>query len=211
MENGWLKQKGKIYVPCARELRIKVLQENHDSPCAGHPGQDKTVQLVRRTFWWPHLHRDVHKYVQQCFQCQVVKAERVKTPRLLHPLQTPEFNWQSISMDFITGLPRTPRQKDTILVVVDRLSNMAHFIAIKETVEVPQVVDLFIQNVFRLHGLPVSIVSDRDVRFCGHFWGYIFAKLNVTLNMSSGDHPQTDGQTERVNQVLKDMLRAYDR
>ena len=75
VENGWLKRKGKIYVPCARELRIKVLQENHDSPCAGHPGQDKTVQLVRRTFWWPHVHRDVHKYVQQCFECQVLKAE----------------------------------------------------------------------------------------------------------------------------------------
>ena len=104
-ENGWLKWKGKIYVPCAWELRIQVLQENHDSPCAGHPGQDKTVQLVRRTFWWPHLHRDIHKYVQQCFQCQVVKAERVKTPGLLHPLQTPESNWQSISMDFITRLP----------------------------------------------------------------------------------------------------------
>ena len=112
-------------------------------------------------------------------------------------------------MDFITGLPRTPRQKDTILVVADRLSKMAHFIATKETVEAPQVADLFIQNAFRLHGLLVSIVSDKDVRFCGHFWRHIFTKLNVTLNMSSGDHPQTDGQTERVNQVLEDMLRAY--
>ena len=77
VENGWLKRKGKVYVPCARELRAKVLHENHDSPCAGHPGQLKTYQLVRRTFWWPHLHRDVRKYVQQCFQCQVIKAERV--------------------------------------------------------------------------------------------------------------------------------------
>ena len=112
-------------------------------------------------------------------------------------------------MDFITGLPRTPRQKDSILVVVDRLSKMAHFIATKEIVEAPQVAELFIQNVFRLHGLPSSIVSDRDVRFTGHFWRHVFAKLSVSLNMSSGDHPQTDGQMERVNQVLKDMLRAY--
>ncbi|MCO5555871.1 hypothetical protein L7F22_009416 [Adiantum nelumboides] len=209
VENGWVKRKGKIYVPCAQELRTRVLQENHDSPCAGHPGQDKTVQLVRKTFWWPHLHRDVHKYVRQCFQCQAIKAERIKTPGLLHPLQIPESNWQSISMDFIVGLPTTQRQKDTILVVVDRLSKMAHFISTKETVEAPQVADLFIQNVFRLHGMPSSIVSDRDVRFTGHFWTQIFLKLNVKLNMSSGDHPQTDGQTERVNQILEDMLRAY--
>ena len=101
-------------------------------------------------------------------------------------------------MDFITGLPRTPRQKDTILVVVDHLSKMGHFITTKETVEAPQVVDLFIQNVFRLHGLPVSIVLDRDVRFCGHFWRHIFANLNVTLNISSGDHPQTTTPRQMV-------------
>ena len=112
-------------------------------------------------------------------------------------------------MDFVARLPKTQRQKDTILVVVDYLSKMAHFIATKEIVEAPQVADLFIQNVFWLHGLPQSIVSDKDMRFCGHFWRHVFAKLNVSLNMSSGDHPQTDGQTERVNQVLKDMLRAY--
>ena len=87
-----MKRKGKIYVPCARELRTKVLVENHDSPSAGHPGQDKTVHLVRRTFWWPKLNKEVHKYVQQCFKCQVGKAERVKPPGLLHPLQILESN-----------------------------------------------------------------------------------------------------------------------
>ena len=128
----------------------------------------------------------------------------------MHPLQIPESNWQSISMDFIVGLPRTqPRQKDTILVIVDRLSKMAHFVPTVETVEAPQVANLFIQNVFRLHGMPSSIVSDRDVRFTGHFWTQVFLKLDVKLNMSRGDHPQTDGQTERVNQILEDMLRAY--
>ena len=112
-------------------------------------------------------------------------------------------------MDFIVGLPRTQRQKDTILVVVDHLSKMAHFIPTKETVEAPQVANLFIQNVCCLHGMPYSIISDRDVHFSSHFWRQIFAKLHVSLNMSSGDHPQTDGQTERVNQILEDTLRAY--
>ena len=106
------------------------------------------MSLVSFQFWWPHLNRDVRKYVQQCFQCQVIKAERVKSPALLHPLPIPKSNWQSISMDFILGLPKTQRQKDTILVVVDCLRKMAHFIATREIVEAPQVADLFIQNVF---------------------------------------------------------------
>ena len=165
--------------------------------------------VIQRTFWWLHLNRDVRKYVQQCFQCQVIKAKRVKSPGLLHPLPIPKSNWQIISMDFILGLPKTQRQKDTILVVVDRLSKMAHFLATRETVEAPQVAELFIQNVFRLHGLPISIVSDLNVCFCGHFWRHVFAKLNVSLNMSSGDHPQADGHMERVNQILEDMLCAY--
>ena len=109
MENGWLKQKDKIIVPSARELHTKVLQENHDSPCARHIGFDKIVHFLRQTFWWPHLNKDVCKYVQQFFQCQVNKEEKVKDPRLLHPLQTPKFNWQSTSMDFILGLPQNQR------------------------------------------------------------------------------------------------------
>ena len=206
IENRFIKWKAKICVPCAWELRKKVMHDNHDVPCVEHLGSDKTFQLVRRTFWWPSLAKDVHKYVQQCFQCQVNKAERVRQPGLMHPLQVPEANWQSISMDFIVGLPRTQRKKNTILVIVDRLSKMAHFVAMQETVEAPQVADLFIQHVFKLHGLPTSIVSDRDVIFTGHFWRHIFNKLKVSLNFSSGDHPETDGQTERV---IEDMLRAY--
>ena len=97
-ENGFIKRKGKICVPSAQELRKKVMHDNHDVPCAGHRGIDKTIQLVRRTFWWPGLARDFHKYVQQCFQCQVNKAER-------------EANWKSISMDFIVGLPRTNKKR----------------------------------------------------------------------------------------------------
>ena len=138
---------------------------------------------------WPHLNRDVQKYAQKCFQFQVIKAKRVKSLGLLHPIPIAKSNWQSISMDFILGLPQTQRQKDTILVVVDRLIKMAHFIATREIVEAPQVVDLFIQNVLRLHGLLVSIVSNQDVCFCRHFWRRVFAKLSVAPNMSSGDHP----------------------
>ena len=120
-----------------------------------------------------------------------------------------ESSSQSIFIDFIIGLPQTPQQKDTILVVVDDLSKVAHFITSEETMEAPCVACLFIQNIFRLHELPMFVVSNRDVNFCGHFWRHIFAKLNVTLNTSSGDHPLIYGQMERVNQALKDMLRVY--
>ena len=181
VENGFLKRKGKICVPSARELRKKVMPDSHDAPCARHPGVDKTTQLVRRTFWWPKLATDVRQYVQECFQCQVNKAKRVKPPSLLMPLQIPESNWKSISLDSLVKLPRTRRQKDTILVVVDRFSKMAHFIATRKSVEAPQVTNLSIDHVFRLHGLPTSIVLDRDVRFTGHFWGHVFWSAKCVL------------------------------
>ena len=112
-------------------------------------------------------------------------------------------------MDFIVDLPTTQGGYDAILVVVDRLTKMAHFIPTRESVSAPQVADLFISHIFRLHGLPRSIVSDRDTRFTSHFWTAVFDALKTELGMSSGDHPETDGQTERVNQTLEDMLRSY--
>jgi hypothetical protein len=112
-------------------------------------------------------------------------------------------------MDFIVGLPRTQRQHNAVFVVVDRLTKMAHFIPTTKKVSATQVADLFIQHIFRIHGLPETIVSDRDTRFTGQFWTSLFTKLGTKLKFSSGEHPETDGQTERVNQVLEDMLRAY--
>ena len=112
-------------------------------------------------------------------------------------------------MDFIVDLPTTQGGYDAILVVVNRLTKMAHFILTRESVSAPQVADLFISHVFRLHGLPRSIVSDRDTHFTSHFWTAVFDALKTELGMSSGDHPETDGQTERVNQTLEDMLRSY--
>ena len=112
-------------------------------------------------------------------------------------------------MDFIVDLPTTQGGYDSILVVVERLTKMAHFIPTRESVIAPQVADLFISHIFRLHGLPRSIVSDRDTRFTSHFWTAVFDALKTELGMSSGDHPDMDGQTERVNQTLEDMLRSY--
>eukprot|EP00253_Pinus_taeda_P011600 PITA_11600 len=112
-------------------------------------------------------------------------------------------------MDFITGLPKTKRNNDSIMVVVDRLSNVAHFIPVQSTYKATQIAHIFMPNVFKLHGLPKTIISDHDVKFTSAFWRTLFAALGTELNFSTAYHPQTDRQTERVNQVVEDMLRAY--
>ena len=155
------------------------------------------------------MHHDVQEYVTHCQKCQVNKAERLKTGGLLHPLEIPNGKWESISMDFIVGLPTTNRGHDAIWVVVDRLTKMCRFIPTKTTVKTPELARLFVDNVYRLYGLPANIISDRDRKFDSHFWRAVFKRLDTMLNLSTADHPQTDGQTERVNQVLEDMLRAY--
>ena len=155
------------------------------------------------------MHTSVEHYIVYFQQCQVNKVEHLKVGGLLQPLEIPEGKWESISMDFIVGLPNTQRGHDAIWVVVDRLMKMAKFIPTKTTVSTPELAWLFVDQLYRLYGLPSSIVSDRDRKFNSHFWRAIFAKLDTKLNLSIADHPQSDGQTERVNQVLEDMLRAY--
>ena len=170
---------------------------------------ERHMPWFRRQFYWPRLHKDVQEYVLNCQKCQVNKAERLKAGGLLQPLEIPQGKWESISMDFIVGLPRTSRGHDAIWVIVDRLTKMCKFIPTKTTVKTPELARLFIEHVYKLYGLPASIISDRDRKFDNHFWRAVFNKLETTLNLSTADHPQTDGQTERVNQVLEDMLRAY--
>ena len=125
---------------------------------------------------------------------------------LLHPLDIPSGKWESISMDFIVSLPRTQRGHDSVWVIVDRLTKMARFIPTKYDVKTPKLARLFVENLYRLYGLPADIVSDRDKKFNSHFWRAIFKRLDTKLSMSIVENPQTDGQIERVNQILEDML-----
>ena len=149
----------------------------------------------------------VVEYVKQCPICQLNKPEHCKYPGLLQPLPVPEFAWTHISMDFVEGLP-TSENKDMILVVVDRFTKYAHFISLKHPITVKTVAKAYTDNIFKLHGLPSVIVTDRDGIFTSNLWQDLFKSLGVKLHFSTSYHPQTDGQTERVNQCLENYLRS---
>lgn len=199
----------RLCVPSDPRIRSRLLGEHHDTPSSGHLGFDKTYALLARKFFWPKMAKDIRAYIRTCDSCQRNKARNVRPAGLLNPLPVPTDRWEDVSMDFVFGLPRTSRGHDGVLVFVDRLSKMAHFIPTKQTVTAPEVARLFLDNVYRLHGLPKSIVSDRDPRFTGNFWRTLFKLLKTKLNMTTAFHPQADGQTERTNRTWQDIMRHY--
>jgi len=190
-------------------LQLIILHEHHDSPTAGHLGFDKTLSSIQKMAFWPKLRNSVEEYIKSCDVCQRSKSSTRQPAGLLQPLPIPTKRWQSISMDFITQLPTTYLGYDAIMVVVDRFSKMSHFIPTKTSSTAVDTADLFFANIFRLHGLPESIVSDRDPRFISNFWRALFRNLDTKLNLSTSYHPQTDGQTERTNRTLEQILRTY--
>jgi hypothetical protein len=178
----------------------------HDSPVGGHSGVPVTFQKIYKLFYWPAMRTAIREYVQSCTVCNQVKPDRSKYPGLLNPLPVPKSSWEAILMDFVEGLPTSDRA-NAIMVVVDRYSKFAHFIALHHPFTASTVARLFLDNVFRLHGMPVSI--DRDRVFTSKFWQLLFSLAGTALRMSYSYHPQTDGQTERVNQCLETYLRCF--
>ena len=197
----------RIVVPHDEELNYRILFEAHDTALSGHLGREKTYGLVIQNYWWPNLYKWVSTYVRSCETCQRVKPSAHAVAPLAS-LPVPTGCWESISMDFVFGLPKDRVGNTGIVDFVDRLSKMAHLAAVPESVDGKGAAMLFIDRVFRQHGLPVAIVSDRDPRFTGKFWTSVFKVLGTRLDMSTADHPQTDGQTERVNRVIGDILRS---
>lgn len=159
-------------------------------------------------FWWPGVKKEVNEFVLACLVCQKAKIEHQKPSGKLQPLEIPEWKWDSISMDFVVGLPRTPKGLDSIWVIVDRLTKSAHFIPINIRYSLERLTSLYVSEIVRLHGVPSSIVSDRDPRFTSRFWESHHKALGTKLRLSSAYHPQIDGQTERTIQSLEDLLRA---
>ena len=154
------------------------------------------------------MKKDIAEYVSRCLTCQKVKSEHKRPGGLLQPLEIPVWKWDDISMDFVVGLPRTKAGNDALWVIVDRLTKSARFIPMNCRWEMEQLARAYIKYVVRFHGVPRTIVSDRDTRYLSQFWQTLQQAMGTTLLYSTSFHPQTDGQTERTNQVLEDMLRA---
>jgi len=177
---------------------------HHDSVSAGHFGINKIVELISRNFWWPKLHNDVKKFIKSCETFCKSKISRHKPYGLLSPLSTPNRTWSDISMDFIVELPKS-EDMTTIMVVVDRLTKMAHFIPFRCLPTAAIAADSFINNIFKLHGFPYSIISDRGTQFTSDFWNRLCLLLDINHSFSIVNHPQT----ERVNAIMEQYLRCF--
>jgi hypothetical protein len=200
----------RIVVPDDKELRTLLICEFHDSKYAGHFRMSRTRVAVDCMFWWRSLAGDVAKFVSTCVACQRNKARRHKPYALLQPLPVPEKPWHTVTFDFIVKLPKTSRGNDSICVFVDKLTKLVHFVACKEEVSAKEFAELYVDHVFRLHELSREFITDRDPRFTSAFWQEVTVLLGTrTVIMSSSFHPQSDGQTERVNQTPKTYLRHF--
>jgi hypothetical protein len=207
-EDGLWYLDNRVVVP-AGEACERVLEEAHDSPYSRHFGKHKVLHQINQNFWWPGWRKDVESYVFGCLVCQRNKAQTVKKAGLLQPLSVSSFKWESVSIDFITQLPVTKSGYGAIAVFVDRLTKMVHFAPTYTDCSARDVARLFNDTVFKHHGLPSELLSDRDPRFTSKFWTELTRLLGTKLKMSTAFHPQTDGQTERSNRVLEDYLRHY--
>ncbi len=206
--NGAIHFKDRLCVPNDPKLKQKILEEAHTSPYSIHPGSTKMYHDIKRSFWWNNMKSEIAKFIAECDICQRIKAEHQRLAGLLQPLSIPLWKWEEISMIFVQGLPTTPTGNDSICVIVDRLTKSAHFIPVKRIFSLKKLAKLYVKEIVSLHGVPVRIVSGRDTRFLSKFWKSLHKALGTKLYFSTAYHPQTDGQTERVNQIIDDMLRS---
>ena len=190
-------------------LRQQLIQETHDTLYAGHFGTSKTLNRLQQQFYWPQIYVDVADYCRSCIPCQRNKPSNRKPLGLLQPMPIAFRPWQTISIDFITKLPKSVDGYDAIMVVIDQLSKRAHFITTTTTASAAQTAHLFFNNIWKHHGLPSKIISDRDSKFTAKFWQTLWSLLGTKLAMSTAYSPQTDGQTERLNRTLEEYIRAY--
>ena len=207
--DGLLEYKNKVWVP--KTIQVQLITEIHAKPATGHPGIGKTLQLLQRQYYWPCMEKTVKQYILNCHICRRTKPARDTYNGLLQPLPIPQQPWKDISMDFVTGLP-VSEGNNAILVVACRLSKQRHYIpcyASEEGTTAEATAQLLLRHVWKHHGLPSTIVSDRGPQFIAQVWKDICAKLQIQTKLSTAFHPETDGQTERLNAEMERYLRAY--
>jgi hypothetical protein len=189
----------RLVVPKNPELRKKILDEAHLSKFSMHPGSNKMYHDLRPLYWWTGMKREIAKYISECDTCQRIKASHLKVAGTLQPLPIPCWKWEDICMDFIVGLPNTSWHHDSIWVNVDRLTKIDHFLPVHTTHKAEKYTEIYIDQIVRLHGIPRTIVSDRGALFVARFWEQLQKLLGTHVIRISAYHPQTNGQTERVN------------
>ncbi|KAK5819228.1 hypothetical protein PVK06_024200 [Gossypium arboreum] len=210
-DDDCLRFKSRLCVPKNSELISIILNEAHCSRMAIHPGSTKMYNDLKRRFWWHGMKRDISDFVSRCLICQQVKAEHQVPSGLLQPITIPEWKWDRVTMDFVSGLPLSASKKDAVWVVVDRLTKSAHFVPVRTDFSMDKLAELYVSQIVRLHGVPISIVSDRDPRFTSRFWKKLQEALGTKLHFSTAFHPQTDGQSERIIQILVDVKMLHPR
>ncbi|GJU24911.1 putative reverse transcriptase domain-containing protein [Tanacetum coccineum] len=202
--DGTLCLHGRSWLPCYGDLRSVIMHESHKSKYSIHPGSEKMYQDVKKLYWWPNMKADIATYVSKCLTCARVKAEHQRPSGLLVQPEIPEWKWDNITMDFITKLPKSSQGFDTIWVIVDRLTKSAHFLPIRENDPLDKLARLYLNRIVARHGIPASIICDRDGRFTSNFWRSFQKALGTDISMSTAYHPETDGQSERTIQTLEE-------
>jgi len=205
LSDGLLYFRGKIYVPDTSDLHRRIVALSHNSRLAGHSGRWKTLELVSRNYWWPQMSRYVGRYISTCDMCLWTKSFRRPPIGELHPLPIPSAPWDTISVDFIVELPQSAGH-DSVMVVVDSVTKHAHFVSTVTTISAAGATHLFLNHVWKHHGLPRKVVSDRGPQFVAEFTRELYRLLGIKLAATTAYHPQGDGQMERVNQELEQYL-----
>jgi hypothetical protein len=205
--DGYWTFKGRIVVPDS--MQREIIENHHSSISAGHFGENRTLTAINRHFWWPRMHEAIATFVAECPSCQQNKASRKRPYGLLQPLQSPDTRWHTLTMDFITDLPTTSTGNDTIMVIVDKLTKYVILIPTTKTCTSEDACRLFMQHVYPFNGIPKVLISDRDTRFTANFWKAFCKRLQMDHRYSTAFHPQTDGQTERTNTVIEEVLRHF--
>ena len=191
------------------QYRTTVIHENHDLPIASHPGFVQTYSKIARAYYWPGMSKDIRTHVKKCDACQRMKSSTQPPVGELQPMPIPSRPWQSIGMDYLMSVPKSKKGHNAILIVIDCLRKMAHFIPTMDQVTAKETAELFLQNIFRYHSLLDNIVSDRDPRFTSHFWENLHKILGMKLLMSTAEHPQTNGQSEATVKIVQKLIRPF--